>query len=271
MTRNAPIKNNELYVFRMEKSFADKAWFTSIMPKSINTIIDFWCANWAFISFLQKDFPNYSYIWIDNNYTFFNEAQKRWFHIFWTITDLIENSYNKNIKYDPKSTLLILNSVLHEVYSYANPLKFRDEIELLKPKYIAIRDMCAWWQTDTEKMFNIIQKNIKWNNTKEKNYSEFVKHRWSLKDRDTLIHYLLKKDYQENRNREVSENYLPLSKNWYEEILKINWYNIKTSTPYLLEFLRNKWINDYKWKWEKEIEQLIWGLLTHIKIFAERN
>ena len=271
MTKNDAINDNEWYIFKMEKSFEDKAWFTSIMPKDVDTIIDFWCANWAFISYLQKDFPNYNYIWIDNNYSFFHEAQDKWFQIFWTITDLVENKNIGNIQYKSNSTLLLLlNSVLHEVYSYTDPLKFRDEVQLLNPKYIAIRDMCAWWETDTEKMFNIIQKDIKGNAIKEKNYSEFVKYRWSIKDRNTLIHYLLKKDYRDNRNREVAENYLPLSKNWYEDILKINWYNIKISNPYLLEFLKNKWIHDFNWQNDKEIEQLIAGLSTHIKIFAEK-
>ena len=102
-------------------------------------------------------------------------------------------------------------------------------------------------------------------------YSEFVKYRWSIKDRDTLIHYLLKKDYLDNWNREVAENYLPISKNWFEEILKINWYDVKISNPYLLEFLKNKRIHDFSWQNNKDIEQLISGLSTHIKIFVERK
>ena len=271
MTKNAAIKNSEQYVFKMEKTFPDKAWFTTIIPKNVNTIIDFWCANWAFMSFLKKKFPEYNYIWIDNNYSFLYEAEKKWFRAFWSISSLMEKASTLNYRFNPNKTLLVLNSVLHEVYSYADPIKFWAEIWQLKPKYIAIRDMCAWWQTDTEKMYKIIQKDIKWNEIKEKNYREFVNNRWSLKDRDTLIHYLLKKDYLENREREVSENYLPISRNWFSEILKINWYETKITNSYILEFLRCKWIDNYSKLWYKELESLISSLETHIKIFAERN
>ena len=39
------IKNKEIYLTKMSKTFFDKAWFMSHIPEGIDTFIDFGCAD----------------------------------------------------------------------------------------------------------------------------------------------------------------------------------------------------------------------------------
>ena len=61
MDKMIEIKNTDVYLTKMSKTFFDKAWFMSHLPESIYTIIDFGCADGSFMKFLKNNCPSFKY------------------------------------------------------------------------------------------------------------------------------------------------------------------------------------------------------------------
>ena len=48
------IKNRNVYLTKMSKTFFDKAWFMSHIPEEIDTFIDFGCAFFQYFIYFIK-------------------------------------------------------------------------------------------------------------------------------------------------------------------------------------------------------------------------
>lgn len=92
-----------------------------------------------------------------------------------------------------------------------------------------------------------------------------------------LVHFLIKYRYGENWDREVDENYLPVSQQKLESVLRnvLGFSNIqKASTK--LEFYAKQWAKDLKLNrpspndYSQQFMNWLKTLNTHIKWFAEK-
>lgn len=198
------IQNNEVYTARMQKSLYDKMFFVDkIFDKNIDTFIDFGCADAELICHLRVFMPDVRFIGYDINDEFLAKARRKApFAEFYSNWD--------DIKVDPSRTIVNLSSVLHEVYHYCA----RGGIEqfwnrILTPgfAYITIRDMF---------MPQALPCGDKWRESvlsagygdKLRDFEEC----WGpIRNNVDMIHFFLKYRYTENWEREVRENYLPMT------------------------------------------------------------
>ena len=117
------ISDDFTYLRGLWNTFQDKAWFMSLIPDDVEYILDFGCADGKFMEYMQRRWREYTYIGVDANKEFRLLAQARGFDCFKDLdqavsTLLISEYYQKPVaKIDPSKTLVVMNSVLHEVYS----------------------------------------------------------------------------------------------------------------------------------------------------------
>ena len=198
------LNNIDIYIQRMQKSFLDKMFFIDKIFEPVESIIDFGCANGVLIRAMNYLFPEYRYIGYDISKEMIEKARE-------LVPECRFCTEWNDIADDFSSSLLNISSTLHEVYSYGTKEsvdEFWDRVFNSEFKYIAIRDMMLsdsiGLMADDEDVSRV--KDL---------YPEKLKEYESLwgpvNIRFNLIHYLLKYSYTENWNREVRENYLPIT------------------------------------------------------------
>ena len=287
------IANNEIYLSNMAKSFDDKAWFLKYIPKDVDTIVDFGGGTGDFASYCQKRMPNMKYAIIDNNVSFLSQAKKNGFVVASSLDEL------RNIGIDLNKALLVLSSVIHEIYSYADPFyddvgTFWSNVKRCNFKCIAIRDMSY----DEKAMRNApidailwVYKNILESSSIEykgipfKDITDSFEDVWGAicdikqhkVDTKRLFHFLIKYRYQENWTREVQENYLPVSQEklskWLTSFMPYHFTHKESSK---LEFYHSCWAKDLKLKrpdnnnYSQQFLNWLKTLNTHIKWFLEK-
>ena len=291
------IANDDVYLSNMSKTFLDKGWFIPYIPLEIDTIVDFGGGEGEFADYCKSISKRpYRYIIIDNNQTFLNNAIAKGFIGYSSLDELMNDSKN----FDPSKTLLSMSSVIHEVYSYSDPFfddpgTFWTNIKKCNFKAIAIRDMTFSEQTTRKAPIDsilwIYQKILKSNTIKFKGelisnlVDSFEEHWGAICDVEhrkvnikRLIHFLFKYRYVENWEREVNENYLPLSQD------KLDYYvSDYLGYRYLKKF--NTHLNFYSKAWRKDLKlnsgdnyghkiafaQWLDTLNTHIKILGIKD
>ncbi|MCH5187361.1 MAG: methyltransferase domain-containing protein [Oscillospiraceae bacterium] len=194
----------EVYVKRMQKSFMDKMFFIDKIFEPIENVIDFGCANGIMIHAMQYLFPEYNYIGYDISEDMIEKAKELVpgceFHTEWD-----------EIKTPFASSLLNISSTIHEVYSYGTEEsvnEFWNRVFNSGFKYIAIRDMML---SDNIKLMSDEADVAKAKQLFPDKLKEYEKIWGPVNIRFNLIHYLLKYSYTENWEREVRENYLPIT------------------------------------------------------------
>lgn len=264
------IQNYDIYLTKMSKTFFDKAWFMSHLTDDVKTIVDFGCADGSFMKFLKVNCPCYNYIGIDNDSKFIDMTKNNGFVCYESLKELTNNS---NI--DKNNACLVLNSVLHEIYSYESADEFWKEVKENHPKYIAIRDMmfnpidkARFYlpNKDANKIFELFENKcgIQWND-----FYEFWKD--IQNDELKITQFLLKYFYKENWIRESREFYLPIDiDDLHVEINKLG-YRIDFQAFYKLPYLVNKWKNDFELDKNLELNEFIRNINTHYKMLLVRE
>lgn len=198
--------------------------------------------------------------------------------------------------FNPNKTLLVLSSVIHEVYSYANPNVFWNDVGNARCKYVAIRDMTF----DHDSVSGV---NLGLNDAKLFKMAELIRNRFEAVCPDklklfegtrlgnsdqtildveskwtnlkNLLHFMLKYRYDDNFDREVKENYMPLSNVELIRILHRLGYDTSSKLT-KLKFLIDTWLKELKLenpKDEIECAAVSWirGMNTHLKCFGTLN
>ena len=297
------ITDENVYLNRMRNAFKDKAWFMEHFMETVDnydrhieTAIDFGSADNSFINYLKNDvhqmedhayikgytYPNYPngyptpgtpkpkewrFIGIENNESFYQKSVAQGQECYHSLTEMCEKT-----KFDRDKTVLILNSVLHEVYSYGYADTFWNEILVTKPRFIAIRDMYAkdcgnFFSSGTMKEFEGV---IASNPTMQSHYEDFKKRWGRAYDGYTALHFMYKYFYDENWDRECDENYIPFS--YRDLVAKIRslGYNINDEKFYGLPYLKKKWSKDFNAKNAVHMDLFIGAAKTHMKLLLER-
>lgn len=226
------ISNLDIYVSRMQKSFLDKMFFMDKVFEPVKTILDFGCANGVLIRAMKFLFPEYRYIGYDISEDMIAKAKA-----------LVENAefYDRwsDIPMKAEDTLINISSTLHEVYSYGTEEsvnEFWNRVFHSGFRYIAIRDMML---SDNIRLMSDPQDVRRARNLYPDRLKMYESVWGPIDIRFNLIHYLLKYSYTENWDREVRENYLPIT---VETLLgKIpDDYEIVYSEHYVLPFNKQK-------------------------------
>lgn len=219
-------KSIQFYNKEMKKGMEDKLFFVDKLPKNQNyCFVDFGCADGSMISALTEIYKNtnqnqYKFIGYDISETMIDLARTNYSGPLYTTVKFTTNwnEVKSETPYFLKKykNVLILSSVIHEVYSYADENNTVDDFwkKVLCSgfDYIIIRDMCPSEDIDREADEEDIEKICTKNHPDIKRELMDFNVRWGTIDNyKNLIHFLLKYRWKVNWNREVNENYFPIT------------------------------------------------------------
>ena len=184
---------------------------------------------------MNKTLPGVKYTGYDNNPEMLILARNRltgFSNINFT------NTFPNNIC--DHNSLLNLSSVIHEVYSYCDKNeieKFWNNVFLSGFDYISIRDMCVLESVDRKTSRTDYWKLLKCAN---KNQVKDFESTWgSLMDNRNFVHFLMKYRYVKNWNREVNENYFPITLKELVNRIPMDKYDVKYLRSYCLPYTKS--------------------------------
>lgn len=233
------ISDTHSYIENMGLSSEDKLFFINMINPDV--IVDFGCADGTILSKIREVKPNVRLIGYDIDKEMISKAKSK-FKDDTVITDKWSEVVNIISKY--KTPTLVLSSVIHEVYSYSTTKvvkKFWDnQVFGGNFKYICIRDMIPSVEMDRHAFKgNDFMSDVKKVREKANQYYlESFESIWgSISDSyRTLIHFLLKYKYTNNWDREVNENYVPITLETLYKKIPSN-YRVSYQKNYILPHL----------------------------------
>lgn len=164
---------------------------------------------------------------------------------------LLTSNWNDVIKElsNYKYTLLNLSSVIHEVYSYSNTLEinnFWKKVFKSNFAYITIRDMMPSISLTKNKITDYKEDAKKIRRMADKDQLLSFEEKWGSINNSyrNFIHFLLKYRYKNNWEREVNEDYLPITLETLKSKIPSD-YNIKSEIDFVLPFLKNEIKKDF--------------------------
>lgn len=251
------IQDLDDYNVDMSKTIGDKIYFLNYVTPDI--VVDFGCADGSTLKEIENINPNIKLIGYDLNPSMLEKAKRNvpngYFTTNWEDVKTIINNYEK--------PLLLLSSVIHEVYSYSHGNEislFWNRVFKSHFKYIFIRDMIPSSKLDSMSVsdsdYNKIKDNIS-NPAIIATYEKYWGHINSSKR--NFIHFLLKYRYFNNWNRELIENYVPITKETLDKKIPDGWKKIY-SESFTLPFLKKQVKKDF------DIDLVDY---THIKLLLE--
>jgi len=240
-----PISNYDQYIAGMNTTMSDKLFFSDLI--NYDVIVDFGCADGTFLENIQRMNPNLKLVGYDLDPTMLDIASRKLGNSA-ILTDNWEEVRNTLTGY--KNPLLNLSSVIHEVYSYSTSkiIKYFWETQVFGGdfKYITIRDMIPSVILDRNETNNFKEDVKRVRQKADKNYLLSFEERWgSINDNyRTFVHYLLKYKYTDNWDREVNENYLPVSLETIKTKIPSD-YKIVMEEDFVLPFLKQQVKKDF--------------------------
>lgn len=231
MVGEIKIQDMDKYTTSMSKSMIDKMFFMDKIDNSIKVIFDYGCADGALINFLAPLFPDMTFIGYDADADMIAAAMKN---------KTCENArFTNNIERNINHCAINLSSLIHEVYSYSTTQEIEEFWNFVNNsgfEYIIIRDMCLDAAAHRPALKeDLIKVRSRYPADKIREFEDI---HGSICDNYNLIHFLLKYRYIENWNREVHENYLPLSVEGIAEKVDSK-YELVYFDHYVLPFLAN--------------------------------
>lgn len=251
------ISDFQSYIDGMGTTYVDKLFFLNIIEPDV--IVDFGCANGFILSKIKEARPNVKLIGYDLDETMLNQAQSLLGNKA-LLTDSWSDVREELKKYNKPA--LVLSSVIHEVYSYSNSNTIKkfwdDQVFGGDFKWIAIRDMIPSVEIHKQEVSKFKEDVEKIRKSADPQYLSSFEEKWGTIDDNyrTLVHYLLKYRFTDNWDREVKENYLPVSLETLYKKIPSN-YKIVYESNFILPYLQQKVKEDF----DIEIKQT-----THTKM-----
>jgi ribosomal protein L11 methylase PrmA len=240
-----PISNYDQYIAGMNTTMSDKLFFANSI--NYDVIVDFGCADGTFLQSLSRMNPNVKIIGYDLDPTMLEIAKKKLpknalLTDDWNVATSALTGY--------KNSLLNLSSVIHEVYSYStgNKVKYFWDNQVFGGdfKYITIRDMIPSVELTRNEMTNFKDDVRKVRQKADKSYLLSFEDKWGSINTSyrNFIHYLLKYKYTDNWDREVNENYLPVTLETIKTKIPTD-YKIVMEEDFVLPFLKQQVKKDF--------------------------
>lgn len=239
------------YNANMKKSLMDKIYF--IDKTEATVFVDFGCSDGELIKFMNALFPEYTYIGYDISEEMIEAARVNItggsdinlpnnIHLYseWDAVDRYLDKF-----YPRAKKAIILNSVIHEVYSYSTLLAIDTFWEVVFGgmfDYVVIRDMLPSMSINKKSNINDIAKVRRKAN--KSHLSDYENHWGSINENKNLVHFLLKYRWVENWEREVKENYFPIYvENFMEHIT--DEYVIDYYEEFVLPYTKRQILKDF--------------------------
>lgn len=231
------ISDYKCYTKGMKKSIKDKLFFEGLISDDVDTFVDFGCADGQILHQISLDFPEWKLIGIDNDAQMAEMAHKLVpdAQIFQCIPSTMKSDH----------AILNISSVIHEIYSYLSKQKvdsFWKQVFDSGFKYISIRDLMLSISSCGPSDINDVRKIVKKSNNQQ--LLDFVGTYGDLMSKKNMLHFLMKYRYEENWNRELRENYFPIT---LEHLLNLipDHYEIIYFNHYILPFTKEKIKQDF--------------------------
>jgi hypothetical protein len=226
----------------MAKSLIDKLFFVPRVETEV--YVDFGCADGTMIGFMASNFPGV-FVGYDSSPEMLEIAYKKFGHRpNLTFTDDWEEVLDI---IQEKTATLILSSVIHEIYTYSHPLDiegFWRKVFSTGFEHIVIRDMTIS-QKNVNKIIDLETVSNVRRNVEQKRFLKEFESRWGeITSGINHLHYLLKYHYHENWERELHENYLPITTEDLLEKIPTS-YVIEYMSDYILPFLSSTVRKDF--------------------------
>lgn len=224
----------------MRKSMEDKLFFIGFLS-DVDNLIDFGCADGTLLDFVHNINSEVNLYGIDMNPEMIKQAK--------TNVPTAEFIHGTNpyidATFDYSRSALNLSSVLHELYSYSSEdeiTNFWKYIKYSGYKYIFIRDMISNLKDEKANRYDIkyVSRNPKYRDK----LTDFINTWGDITIQKNLIHFLLKYRYDINWDREVKENYIPLSSTDIKRLISYD-YNIVYMDEYTLPFIKEQVKKDF--------------------------
>lgn len=260
------IKNYQFYTNEMKKGLADKLFFIDkgAVFSNLDLIFDYGCADGALLNEISEIAPDKTLVGFDldslmierakerniNNSHFFNEFEKAAFYA--TLGSR-------------KSWAILCSSIIHEVYSYGTPESIQDfwfNLNNGDHDYIIIRDMGI---SEKDLFFKGLDgKMLKavFEKADPEQLKDYINVWGDFYNNKDLIHFLYKYRYLDNWQREVRENYFPVTLEDYDRKINFNKFEIIHKEHYLLPFQKEIIKKDFDVDFEAN---------THIKMILKRK
>lgn len=239
-----PISNIDKYNASLLKSVDEKIFFLDKI--NMDLVVDFGCADGKILQAIKQRKPRLSLVGYDVSDEMLNKARSTVqgvnFTNDWASVQSIASKYN--------NPTLLLSSVIHEVYSYSDSREVKrfweEKVFGGTFKYIAIRDMMPSVEMQRQDFLKFKDDAKKINKRANKKYLNSFENVWGLIDNDyrTLLHWLLKYRYTDNWERELKENYLPLTLETLYKKIPSN-YRILFEDNFIFKPLQKHVMNDF--------------------------
>ena len=244
------ISNKQVYLERMSKPLQEKLRIARFIPTDAKNVLDVGCADGTVTLALADMFPEIEFVGIDLDKEFIEIARSR-------------IGKRKNIKFESgflrerlanpeRFDCVTFCSVLHEFYSYGEGIStvvkaLADAHEILnKHGVLIIRDMILFeYVKHADLSIQKIIKKIKKNEIFKHLADDFERAQGELSNVKNVNHFLLKYMYGENWEREVKENYVPVSFEQYDEIFKLLGMKLQFTRMYTIPYLKSLWKEDF--------------------------
>ena len=257
-----PIKDLEKYNSYMGKSIEDKLFFVPHLPQKDLNFVDFGCADGRLLGHLYSlyEYSDFShqYIGYDCSEAMIDLAKSTFTGEYLT---KFTTSWNEvmNSRLPGRENILILSSVIHEVYSYAKLEKdifdFWTKVTQSGFDYIVIRDMIPasdLSRPTNPKLLKKLREKV-YDKDLESMVYDFENRYGSIEDNKNFTHFLLKYRWRVNWKRELGENYFPITvEDLINGIASYKTYNLdymeRFRVPYLDECIKRDFgieLNDY--------------------------
>lgn len=271
--------NLDSYNQNMAKGLVDKLFFVDKLPLRKYdewVFVDFGCADGVLINALSTILPKYgvkaTLVGFDISETMIDLASSKYGNcsspeieiVFTASWQDVLSCFKAN---DEAMRVLICNSVIHEVYSYANDQSdidwFWRRVKYSGFDFVCVRDMMAERSIQRATDSSILESfydHVQSSKPELIPYiKDFERHWGSLEENENFIHYLLKYRWTTNWSREVNENYFPIMVENF--LTQMSGFNRMYFERFRLPFLEGCWLEDFGVKLKDN---------THIKaIFAK--
>ncbi len=240
-----PINNLQSYIDGMNYSMNDKLFFIDML--NFDVIVDFGCADGTFLKKINSINPNIKLIGYDLDNSMLSKAKSKLGK-----NSILTNNWDEVIRATTgfKSPLLNLSSVIHEVYSYS-PMSdinrfWKEQVFGDDFKFITIRDMIPSVEIDNKEISQFKDDVKKVKSKANKFYLNSFESKWGSINSNyrVFLHFLLKYRFVDNWDREVNENYLPISLELLRSKLPSG-YKIIHEEDFLLPFLKQQVRKDF--------------------------
>ncbi len=244
------IANPQTYLARMSMPLQEKLKIARFIPKGTRSVLDVGCADGTVTLALAEMYPEVEFVGLDLDERFIAKAQAR---IGRLRNIRFETGYlRERLSAPERFEVVLFCSVLHEFYSYGEGIStvvkaLADAHEILKPGgSLIIRDMILYDYAEQSELWipEMKEKVLKKMGIPPL-LAGFEKYFGVIKTIKGLNHFLLKYLYDDNWEREVKENYVPVSFEKYDQIFRLLGMSVLFQRSSTIPYLKEKWMDDF--------------------------